>query len=165
VSEDGCDRVWMPDEHRRVQFGECIFDVEYNLENDILKYELQSGTVYTCDGTLEVKPVDILNVPMEDILRYVVAKFPPPPPSFAIRNLTKQTIKELLISHDGKAFVRLKLAKDGIPSGETARVNKPETLKYCDQFIKLILGNGDEVAPVKFDLCDLEDVIELTTGD
>ena|SRR5438270_12570917 len=158
-SDDGGDLVWIKEEHKNVQFGEVIYDVDYYLDG-ILESELWAGRVYTTDGSIDVEPVDMKNVQMEQVLRYVVAKYPPPPPSFEIHNATKKMIKSVIVSKDGKKYVKLQIGKPGIAPDTTGRVIwYQSTLAACGYFVKVVFEDSNETEPGKFDFCE-EDITD-----
>jgi hypothetical protein len=164
VSEDRCDYVRLQEQGKRVFFGEVVFDLEYDLENDVIKNELGNGIVYTCDDAREVEPTNILDVEMEQLLRYVVAKFPPPPPLFQVHNASRETITKLMVSKDGKKYTSLDVGRDGIGPDKTVRLRWHQpSFAECEQFVELVFGSGEHSDAAKFDFCE-EDTMEISAS-
>ena len=80
--------------------------------------------------------------------------------SFQVHNTTKETIKKLLASEDGKTFGFFDIGK-GIKPGEKMKLvwDKSTNDGACEHFFKAVYEDGEESEPVKFDFC--EDDIEL----
>lgn len=80
--------------------------------------------------------------------------------SFKLKNTTKQTIKKLLVSEDGKAYGFFDIGS-GIKAGETAKLvwDKSTNDGNCEQYFKAVFSDGEESEAVKFDFC--EDDLEL----
>lgn len=80
--------------------------------------------------------------------------------SFKLKNTTKQTIKKLLVSEDGKSYGFFDIG-NGIKAGETAKLvwDKSTNDGKCEQFFKAVFSDGEESEAVKFDFC--EDDLEL----
>ena len=80
--------------------------------------------------------------------------------SFKVHNTTKETIKKLLASEDGKAYGFFDIGK-GIKPGEEVTLvwAKSTNDGKCEQFFKAVYSDGEESEPVKFDFC--EDKLEL----
>jgi hypothetical protein len=76
--------------------------------------------------------------------------------SFKVHNTTKETIKKLLVSEDGKDYGHFDLGNEGIAPDETATLkwDKSTNEKGCKWFFKAVFEGGDESKPVKFDFCE-----------
>ena len=76
--------------------------------------------------------------------------------SFKVHNTTKDTIKNLLVSEDGKEYGHFDLGKEGIAPDETATLkwDKSTNEKGCKWYFKAVFEDGDESKPVKFDFCE-----------
>ena len=82
--------------------------------------------------------------------------------SFKVHNTTKQTIKKLLASEDGKTYGNFDIGK-GIPAGETVTLvwDKKTDDQDCEQYFKAVFDDGDESEPEKFDFCEEDLVLEF----
>jgi len=80
--------------------------------------------------------------------------------SFKVKNTTKDTIKKLLASEDGKKFGFFDIGK-GIKPGEEVTLvwDKSTNNGNCEQYFKAVYADGEESEAVKFDFC--EDKLEL----
>ncbi len=80
--------------------------------------------------------------------------------SFKVHNTTKETIKKLLASEDGKKYGFFDIGS-GIKAGEKATLvwDKSTNEGACEHFFKAVYADGEESEPVKFDFC--EDDLEL----
>ncbi|HEX8281243.1 MAG TPA: hypothetical protein VF551_07690 [Chthoniobacterales bacterium] len=80
--------------------------------------------------------------------------------SFKVHNTTKETIKKLLASEDGKKFGFFDIGS-GIKPGEKATLvwDKSTNDGACEHYFKAVFDDGEESEPVKFDFC--EDDLEL----
>jgi hypothetical protein len=76
--------------------------------------------------------------------------------SFKVHNTTKETVKKLLVSEDGKEYGHFDIGKEGIGPDETATLtwDKSTNEKGCKWFFKAVFQGGDESKPVKFDFCE-----------
>ena len=80
--------------------------------------------------------------------------------SFKVHNTTKDTIKKLLASEDGKSFGFFDIGK-GIKPGEKMTLvwDKSTNDGACEHYFKAVFADGEESKAVKFDFC--EDDLEL----
>jgi hypothetical protein len=77
-----------------------------------------------------------------------------------VHNTTKNTIKKILVSEDGKDYGFFDIGK-GIKPGETADLTWDQSTnnEKCKQWVKAVYDDGSESEPAKFDFC--EDDLEL----
>lgn len=80
--------------------------------------------------------------------------------SFTVKNTTKETIKKLLASEDGKKFGFFDIGA-GIKPGEEVKLvwDKSTNDGACEHYFKAVFADGEESKAVKFDFC--EDDLEL----
>lgn len=81
---------------------------------------------------------------------------------FKVHNNTKQDIKKILVSEDGKKWGYFDIG-DGIKAGETEELvwDKSTDKEGCEQWFKAVFANGEESEPVKFDFCEKGLVLEF----
>ena len=82
--------------------------------------------------------------------------------SFKVHNTTKETIKKLLASEDGKTFGFFDIGK-GIKPGESVTLvwDKSTNEGKCTQYFKAVYDDGGESDPVKFDFCEKDLELEF----
>ncbi len=75
--------------------------------------------------------------------------------SFKVHNTTKETIKKLLASEDGKKYGFFEIGS-GIKAGEKATLvwDRSTNDGECEHFFKAVYSDGEESEPVKFDFCE-----------
>jgi len=75
--------------------------------------------------------------------------------SFKVHNTTKETIKKLLASEDGKTFGFFDVGQ-GIKPGEKMTLvwDKSTNDGACEHFFKAVYADGEESEAVKFDFCE-----------
>ena len=76
--------------------------------------------------------------------------------SFKVHNTTKDKIKKLLASEDGKEYRSFDVGRAGIAGGETITLtwDKSTNNSSCEWFIKAVFADGSETKAEKFDFCD-----------
>jgi len=81
---------------------------------------------------------------------------------FKVHNNTKQDIKKIMVSQDGKKWGYFDIG-DGIKAGETEELvwDKSTDNENCEQLFKAVFAGGDESEPVKFDFCEKGLVLEF----
>jgi len=81
---------------------------------------------------------------------------------FKVHNNTKSKIVKILASEDGKSYGNFDVG-DGIAAGETDTLvwDKSTDEKGCEWFFKAVFDGGEESAPVKFDFCEKDLVLEF----
>lgn len=82
--------------------------------------------------------------------------------SFKIHNNTKRTIKQVLVSEDGRTWGQFDIG-DGIPAGTTEEMiwDKSTNGESCKQWFKAVFDNDEESEAVKFDFCEKGLVLEF----
>ena len=82
--------------------------------------------------------------------------------SFKVHNTTKQTIKKLLASEDGKTYGFFEIGK-GIKPGETVTLewDKSTDKEDCKQWFKAVFDDNEESEPVQFDFCEDDLTLEF----
>lgn len=82
--------------------------------------------------------------------------------SFKVHNNTKQTIKKILVSEDGKKYGFFDIGK-GIKAGATEELtwDKSTNGESCDQYFKAVFADGSESDPQKFDFCEEDLTLEF----
>jgi len=82
--------------------------------------------------------------------------------TFKVHNKTEHNIVKLLASPDGKSYGNFDIG-DGIAPGKTATMewSKSTDDGNCEWYFKAKLDNGDETAPVEFDFCEKNLVLEI----
>jgi hypothetical protein len=82
--------------------------------------------------------------------------------TFKVHNASKNTIKNLLVSEDGKSYGNFDIG-DGIASGETATLvwDKSTDNASCAWYFKATFDDSTESPPVKFDFCEKDLVLEI----
>ena len=78
--------------------------------------------------------------------------------TFKVHNTTKDTIKSLLVSEDGKEYSHFDLGKEGIKPDETAKLkwDKSTNKKGCKWYIKAVFADDSKTESKKFDFCEEE---------
>ena len=81
---------------------------------------------------------------------------------FKVHNNTKQTIKKILASEDGKTYGYFDIGK-GIAPGQTIELvwDKSTDNGNCYQYFKAVFDDGEESQAVKFDFCEEGLVLEF----
>lgn len=81
---------------------------------------------------------------------------------FKVHNNTKQAIKKILASEDGKTYGYFDIG-NGIAPGATIELvwDKSTDNGNCHQYFKAIFADGEESQPVKFDFCEKDLVLEF----
>src|SRR5262249_4405356 len=81
---------------------------------------------------------------------------------FKVHNNTKQDIKRILVSEDGKKWGYFDIG-NGIKAGATVELvwDKSTDNEDCKQWFKAVFADGDESEPVKFDFCEKDLVLEF----
>ncbi len=74
---------------------------------------------------------------------------------FKVHNNTKQDIKKIQVSQDGKKWGYFDIG-DGIKAGQTEELvwDKATDNENCEQYFKAVFANGEESDAVKFDFCE-----------
>jgi uncharacterized protein YpmB len=74
---------------------------------------------------------------------------------FKVHNNTKQAIKKLQVSEDGKKWGDFDIG-DGIAAGATEELvwDKSTDKENCEQYFKVQFADGDWSDAVKFDFCE-----------
>ena len=82
--------------------------------------------------------------------------------SFKVHNTTKQTIKKLLASEDGKTFGFFDVGS-GIAPGKTVTLewDKSTDEGKCHQWFKAVFDDDEESEAVEFDFCEDDLVLEF----
>ncbi len=82
--------------------------------------------------------------------------------SFKVHNTTKDAIKKLLASEDGKTYGNFDIGS-GIPAGKTVTMawDKSTDEGNCEQWFKAVFDDGEESEAVKFDFCEEDLVLEF----
>ena len=82
--------------------------------------------------------------------------------TFKVHNKGKNKIVKLLASEDGKSYGNFDIG-DGIDPGETATLvwSKTTDDKSCEWYFKAAFDDGAESAPVKFDFCEKDLLLEI----
>ena len=81
---------------------------------------------------------------------------------FKVHNNTKQAIKKLQVSEDGKKWGDFDIG-DGIAAGATEELvwDKATDSENCEQYFKVQFADGDWSDAVKFDFCEKGLVLEF----
>ena len=81
---------------------------------------------------------------------------------FKVHNNTKQDIKKIMVSQDGKKWGYFDIG-DGIKAGATEELvwDKSTDNENCEQWFKAVFTDGEESEPVKFDFCEKGLVLEF----
>jgi hypothetical protein len=76
--------------------------------------------------------------------------------TFKVHNTTKDTIKKLLASEDGKNYGSFDVGRAGIGPGETMTLkwDKSTNKSSCNWYIKAVFDDGSETEAKKFDFCE-----------
>jgi len=82
--------------------------------------------------------------------------------TFKVHNKGKNKIVKLMASEDGKSYGNFDIG-DGIDPGETATLvwSKTTDDKSCEWLFKAAFDDGEESAPVKFDFCEKDLLLEI----
>ena len=82
--------------------------------------------------------------------------------SFKVHNTTKQTIKKILVSEDGKEFGEFEIGK-GIKAGATVELvwDASTNGESCHQYFKAVFSDGEESEASKFDFCEEDLTLEF----
>jgi hypothetical protein len=81
---------------------------------------------------------------------------------FKVHNNTKQDIKKLQVSQDGKKWGFFDVGS-GIKAGETVELvwDKSTDNEECEQYFKVQFADGDWSDAVKFDFCEKGLILEF----
>jgi hypothetical protein len=81
---------------------------------------------------------------------------------FKVHNNTKQAIKKMFVSVDGKKWGQFDIGS-GIAAGATETLvwDKSTDNEPCEQYFKVVFADGDDSEPVKFDFCEKDLVLEF----
>src|SRR6266404_2337454 len=76
--------------------------------------------------------------------------------AFKVHNTTKDTIKKLLASEDGKEYGSFDVGRAGIAPGETMTLkwDKSTNKSSCNWYIKAVFEDDSETEAKKFDFCE-----------
>ncbi|MEO5722689.1 MAG: hypothetical protein ABIR71_14660 [Chthoniobacterales bacterium] len=82
--------------------------------------------------------------------------------SFKVHNTTKNTIKKLLASEDGKTYGNFDIGS-GIAPGKTVTLvwDSSTDSEDCSQWFKAVFDDGEESEAVKFDFCEEDLTLEF----
>ena len=81
---------------------------------------------------------------------------------FKVHNNTKQAIKRLQVSEDGKKWGFFDI-DSGIPAGQTVELvwDKSTDSESCEQYFKVQFADGEWSDAVKFNFCEKDLVLEF----
>ena len=81
---------------------------------------------------------------------------------FKVHNNTKQVIKKVLVSEDGKEYGYFKIG-NGIAPGQTVTLiwDKSTNNGPCHQYFKAVFEDDEESHPVSFNFCEEGLVLEF----
>jgi hypothetical protein len=81
---------------------------------------------------------------------------------FKVRNNTKQTIKKILVSEDGKEYGFFDIGK-GIKPGATVELvwDSSTDSESCSQYFKAVFADGEESEATEFDFCESDLTLEF----
>ena len=81
---------------------------------------------------------------------------------FKVHNTTKNTIKKILASEDGKTYGNFDIGS-GIAPGKTVELvwDKSTDKESCKQFFKAVFDDGEESEAVSFDFCEEDLTLEF----
>ena len=81
---------------------------------------------------------------------------------FKVTNNTKETIKKILVSEDGKKYGFFDIGR-GIKPGQTVTLvwDKSTDDEDCKQHVKAVYASGEESEPAIFDFCDADVDLEF----
>ena len=87
---------------------------------------------------------------------------PAPEYKFKVHNNTKQAIKQLLVSIDGKKWGEFDIG-NGIRAGATVELvwDKSTDNEPCEQYFKVQFADGEWSDAVKFDFCEKGLILEF----
>jgi hypothetical protein len=82
--------------------------------------------------------------------------------TFKVTNTTKNAIKKLLVSEDGKTYGFFDIGK-GIKPGATVTLewDKSTNKENCKQWFKAVFDDEEESEPVQFDFCEEDLTLEF----
>ena len=82
--------------------------------------------------------------------------------SFKVTNNTKQMIKKILVSEDGKEYGYFDIGK-GIKPGQTVELvwDASTNGESCEQYFKAVFADGSESEPAQFDFCEADVALEF----
>jgi hypothetical protein len=82
--------------------------------------------------------------------------------SFKVHNTTRQTIKKILVSEDGKEYGEFEIGK-GIKAGATVELvwDSSTNSESCHQYFKAVFADGEESEATKFDFCEEDLTLEF----
>lgn len=82
--------------------------------------------------------------------------------SFKVHNTTKNAIKQLLVSEDGKTWGYFDIGA-GIKAGEVATLvwDASTDNEDCKQHVKAVFDDGTEAEPAIFDFCEKDLELEF----
>jgi hypothetical protein len=101
-------------------------------------------------------------------LAFVASALAPATPkaayTFKVHNGTKETIKGLLASPDGKKYGPFDIGKAGLAPGKTITLEWSESTENgnCEWMIKAVYADGSESEAAEFDFCEKDLVLEFT---
>ena len=75
--------------------------------------------------------------------------------SFTVHNSTEFTIKQILVSEDGKSWGKFDIGS-GIAAGDNVDLvwDASTNTEECKQLVKAVFSDGEESEPAKFDFCE-----------
>jgi hypothetical protein len=81
---------------------------------------------------------------------------------FKVTNNTKEMIKKILVSEDGKKYGYFDIGS-GIKPGQTVTLvwDKSTNSEDCKQHVKAVYASGEESEPAMFDFCDADVDLEF----
>ncbi len=75
--------------------------------------------------------------------------------SFKVHNTTKNAIKKILVSEDGKTWGHFDVGRGIAPGATTTLVwDNSTNNEECKQYIKAVYDDGSESEPTIFDFCE-----------
>ena len=82
--------------------------------------------------------------------------------SFKIINGTRSTIKEILVSEDGREYGYFDIGR-GVKPGATATLvwDSSTDGESCEQYVKAVFADGSESEAATFDFCEDDLVLEF----
>ena len=81
---------------------------------------------------------------------------------FKVHNNTKQAIKKILVSEDGKEYGFFDIGA-GIKPGATVTLvwDQSTNGESCEQYFKAVFANGEESEAATFDFCESDVALEF----
>lgn len=81
---------------------------------------------------------------------------------FKVHNNTRQDIKKILVSEDGKKWGYFDIG-EGIEAGATEELvwDKSTDNGYCEWYFKAVFANGEESEAIEFDFCEKNLILEF----